>query len=158
MGLIDTLLVKLFEPWSAEKHNGVVKLAQGNTIISGPGVRQRRTPFGTHISFEADNGGSFSSSFFRATVRKSQGVWQVRFATGFIGGVKPTIEGQPIDRKGADGKYPALVVNESDFDPDEGIVGIYFRVEVDNDFAIVKVEPIATAVKPRKEPWIAHKL
>lgn len=157
MGLED-LLAKLYEPWSAAKHNATVQLAERNTLNSGPGVRQRRTAHGTHISFRGGEGGSFASPKFRASITRKGDRWEVRWQRGLIGGVEPVIGDLAISAKGPDKKTPALIVTAGDFDPEEGVCGLYFRVEVEAGFAITRITPVAQPAKPPKEPRVAHKL
>ena len=154
---IEAARLRRGEKVSAKHLFAYVKELQSWTIQGGRGVRVSQFPWGRTISQSAGEGGSFASTFFRPTIRRAGGGFELRFETGVIGGVKPTIDGEAIDKK-SDGKFPALIVKAADFDADEKRTGIYFRCTVDADFAIVKVEPIASAKKPAKEPKLAHKL
>lgn len=157
MGLHDDLQYRVLEPLTADKHNAVVRLGLSNTLISGKGVRQHRTPFGTIVRFEESGGSSFASTIFRVTVTRLGDRFELRFGKGLIGGVEPTIDGKAISSKLDDGKAPALVVAGDDFNS-EGVCGIYLRCELSDKFVIEKVKPLASPEKPKKVARVAHKL
>lgn len=154
---IEAARLRRGEKVSAKHLFSYVQELQSWTITGGRGVRVSQFPWGRTISQSAGDAGSFAAPFFRPTIRRVAKNFELRFAAGLIGGVKPAIGGEAIDKKIA-GKFPALIVTPADFDPDENRTGIYFRCTVDADFAITKVEPVASATKPLKEPRLAHKL
>jgi hypothetical protein len=154
----EDIRAKLNEPFNPAKHNALVDLAARNTWSGGANVRISKGPHGSTVAFDSVDG-TASAPFFRATVKRVGDHFEIRFAQGRIGGVEPTIDGVAVSKKGKDGKQPALIVTDADFDPDTGVANIYFQCTVQPEtFQIISVTPIAAPAKPAKQKLIANKL
>lgn len=158
-GNVDRLVVKTGATPTARDVRALDTAIDRTVKLPGIGVRRRVLPWGTITNYSGSRAGSGSAPIFRPAVRILKDTAEVRWSgpRALIGGVAPAFGKIEI----FDGKEirsrPAVMISDNEVNA-IGEVGIYFRVQVDTDFQIRTVTPIASADLPDREPYVAHKL
>lgn len=151
-----SLHVKRFEPITAEKYGALVDFVIAGTLLDSPDLLLERTRLGTTATPMVE-GGSSSSPYFRATVRRVADGAGITFKEGLVGGVEPRIGDRKISDTKTARKRPELIVTRDKFD-EEGLARIYVQLAFDSTWAITKATIIASEKKRGDEVWMGHDL
>ena len=166
-GSIERLELKAGERVTAAHVAQLDRAVAKNAGLPGLRVRRRVYPWGTSHSFYGNGGGLASAPVFRPDVTIAADSAEVRWSgpRALIGGLAPVLGkdggGQDVEIFAEDaqtGLRPALMVPRTAFDPATLACGIYFKVTTTAGFDALRVEPVARAALPGREPFTAYKL
>ena len=130
-------------------------------MVSGRGVRLAMMPDGVLPRVAISSVSSTQYNFQVSTEEADSGAVRVRIGFGTVDGVEPVIGTRRISEEDADGDTPYLTVMPEDF-ARRGYVErsmIYLKYSLSNpDGRVIKVEPIASPMKPNGIPWVWNRL
>jgi hypothetical protein len=156
----DQLRVARGQRIEARHHNGLVDFAQ--RLALGRGSVPGRSEPGGFTPMNEATATLAAQHDFKITVGDGDEADELRvtFTPGHVDGVIPMIGDLFLDDVDASGNPPALIVKAVAWRPygrgERSL--LMFRYELNRDFAVMKVVPVAVPLPPPRLPWQWHKL
>lgn len=155
----DKLHVLKGEKVKAEHHNKLCDLVEALTLQRGPlKGRQTSDGFSPHVNVSA----TFSSPHsFKVSIEAGEGdQYLATFTLGHVSGVVPMIDDRALDDLDEAGNPPALIVKADAWKKHGRIERalLMFRYELDRDYSVLKIVPVAVSVPPAQANFQWHKL
>ncbi len=127
-------------------------------LIGGRDVRLTSLPFGTIVNYDSGSGGGYVAPFFAPSIGRTSEGLEVSFAKGLISGLEPTIGELAISEiDPRTGRTPSLPLKEADFNA-LGECKVFFRLEINRDWELSKIFPVASPEYLQDSAWVTHKL